>query len=67
MILLERQSQEIWDDVVTNEHLVKYVKACLTVIQVAKHQNSMETRQCKYCFSSIQDNEGIKTCQNLHT
>ena len=31
-ILLERWSQEIWDDVVTNEHLVKCVKACLTVI-----------------------------------
>ena len=66
IILLERQSWEIWDDVVTNEHLVKCVKACLTVIQVAKHQNSMETRQCKYCFSSIQENEGIKMCWNLH-
>ena len=50
IILLERWPQEICADTVTNEHLVKCIKAYLTVIWVAKHQNGMETRQCKYCF-----------------
>ena len=36
---------------VTNEHLVKCVKACLIDIRFAKCQNGMETRQCKYCLS----------------
>ena len=51
IILLEGQSKEIWDDAVNNEHLIKCVEACLTVIWVAKCKNGMETRQCKYCFS----------------
>ena len=47
MVLLENGSQETWNNAVTNEHLVKYVKACLIDIQFAKCQNGMETRQCK--------------------
>ena len=42
---------ETWKDMVTNEHLVKCVKACLIDIRFAKCQNSMEPRQCKYCLS----------------
>ena len=51
MVLLESGSWETWRDMVTNEHLVKCVKACLIDIQFAKCQNCMETRQCKYCLS----------------
>ena len=40
-----------WRDMVTNEHLVKCVKAGLIDIRFAKCQNGMETRQCKYCLS----------------
>ena len=47
MVWLEMRSQEIWNDTVTKEHLVKCVKACLIDIQFAKCQNGMETRQCK--------------------
>ena len=53
MMLLERGSQEIWNNAVTNEYLVKCVKACLIDIQVAKCQSSLETRQCKYLKNSI--------------
>ena len=36
------------DDAVTNEHLGKCVKVCLTNIQVTKSQSNMETWACKY-------------------
>ena len=44
MVLLENGSQETWNDALTNEHLVKCVKASLIDIQFAKYQNGMETR-----------------------
>ena len=47
----ESGSWETWEDMVTNGHLVKCVKACLIDIRFAKHQNGMETGQCKYCLS----------------
>ena len=42
MVWLEMGSREIWNDAVTNEYLVKCVKACLIDIQFAKCQNGME-------------------------
>ena len=56
MVQLEMGSQEIWNDAMTNEYQVKCVKACLIDIPFAKCQNGIETRQCKYCLSSIQGN-----------
>ena len=51
MALPESGLCKTWKDMVTNKHLVKCVKACLIDIRFAKCQNSMETRQCKYCLS----------------
>ena len=50
MVWLGMGSQESWNNSVTNELLVKCVKPCLIDIWFAKCQNSMETRQCKYCL-----------------
>ena len=43
---------------VTNEHLGKCVRMCLTNIQIAGNQSNMETHSCKYgssisCLSEI--------------
>ena len=43
MALPESGLQETWKDMVTNEHLVKCVKACLINIGFAKSQNGIET------------------------
>ena len=51
MALPESGSQETWKDMVTNEHIVKCVKACLIDIQFARCQNNIEIRQSKYCLS----------------
>ena len=51
MALPESGSWEMWKDMVTNEHLAKCVKVCLSDIRFAKSQNGMETQQCKCCLS----------------
>ena len=51
MTLPESGLQKTWKDMVTNEHLVKHVKACLIDVGIAKSQNSMGTQQGKYCLS----------------
>ena len=51
MTLQESRWQETWKDMVPNEHLVKCVKVWLIDNQCAKHQNGMETQQCKYWLS----------------
>ena len=43
MTLPESGLQKTWKDMVTNEHLVKCVKACLSEIWFAKGQNRMES------------------------
>ena len=39
---------KILGDMVTNEHLGKCVKMCVTDIWVAGNQSNMETHSCKY-------------------
>ena len=51
MTLQESGSNKTWKDMVTNEHLAKYVKACLIDIGIANRQNGMETQKGKYCLS----------------
>ena len=61
-------SQVTWKDMVTNEHLMKCVTACLIDIRFAKCQNGMETRQFKYCLSIslLFRRIGVWNLSNLH-
>ena len=68
MAWLESGSQETWKDMVTNEHLVKCVKACLIDIMFAGCQNCMEpdnvSTVCQFLF--YLEELGHENMLNLH-